>query len=182
MGAIEDAQHSGLGQGLPHSPQEVVLKLLVGRSLEAVVVNPLRVNQSEDVADHSTLTSGVEPLENDEHASSLVRVTATAGEQRLLQLRELLGHRLELLEGPFLVPRCLRSRAGINLADVNRGLRAAQHIGQLKGVFGHVSSSFLGSCSSILPRPGRLGAGMTTSELPFHSTWNRRDAPGWRRS
>lgn len=61
-----------------------MLEFLIGGDLEAVVVDSLRINQTEDMAHNSTLTSGIEALKDDEHPAGF-RVAATASEEHLLQ-------------------------------------------------------------------------------------------------
>ena len=132
-------------------------QLLLGRGLEGRQLNTLRVEQAEGVPHHPTLACCVHALQNHQDATSRVGIDASSGEEPLLQGRQLLAHLRSCVLGRLLVTGGLGGGTGVDRREIDRGLRAAQHIAQhaiVINVMSHASMVITpdAACTSVVER------------------------------
>src|SRR5690606_34495238 len=65
MGAVEDAQLATARKRLVDAPEEMVPFLLGGGDAERMVIDPLRIDLTDDVPDHPAFSRGVHTLEDE---------------------------------------------------------------------------------------------------------------------
>jgi hypothetical protein len=120
VAAVEDADHPLGRKGLPDPPQEILLRLLVGRLLERRDPESLRVDQPHRVSQGPALARGVHALEHQEGRPAVPDVGDTLREQPLLQVREVVAQREQGLLALLLATHEARGAPAVDGVEVDR--------------------------------------------------------------
>jgi hypothetical protein len=124
VGPVEDPDHPRRGELSLHPPQEVVGLLDLGRGLEGLDLDPLRVHHPDGVTDHAPLSGGVHPLEDEQHLLGLRVLDSASGVEPLLQVAQFGGQGLGQGLGVLLaVARKAGGGSRVQRREVNRPRR-----------------------------------------------------------